>query len=185
MPLPKSTNTRKELHTRQITCTGYQREDGLWDVDACIKDTKTYPFENKYRGTIDIGEPLHEMWIRLTVDTDLVMHDCIAVTDHSPYACCGDITPIFKRLIGEKIGPGWTHKVKKLVAGAQGCTHLADLVPPATTTIFQTMAGIVKGKSTHEKSKPFYIGGCHAWQPDGQQVLDFHPEYYTGDKQTK
>jgi len=182
MPLPESTVSRKELHTRKITCTGYEREDGLWDVDARITDIKTYPFDNKHRGTIEPGDPLHDMWIRLTVDTSLLVHDCIAVTDKSPYSCCPDITPIFKRLIGETIASGWTYKVKKLVAGSQGCTHLADLVGPATTTIFQSMAGIVKGSPNQEAPKPFYIGGCHAWQSDGQQVLDFHPKYYTGSK---
>jgi|TARA_R110002095_G_scaffold126268_5_gene109427 hypothetical protein len=182
MPLPESPIAREHIHTRQVTCEGYRREDGLWDVDAQIKDIKTYPVENNHRGTIQPGVPIHEMWIRLTVDTDLLVHDCIAVTDHSPYACCPDITPIFKRLIGEKIAPGWTRRVKELVAGMQGCTHLADLVGPATTTIYQSMAGIAKGKTAAEKSKPFYINGCHAWVSDGQQVLDFHPEYYTGKK---
>ncbi|MBQ0724372.1 MAG: DUF2889 domain-containing protein [Cycloclasticus sp.] len=182
MPLPDSNIKREHIHTRQVTCTGYRREDGLWDVDAQIKDTKTYTVENNHRGPIKPGVPIHEMWLRLTVDVDLLVHDCIAVTDHSPYACCPDITPIFKRLIGEKIAPGWTRRVKELVAGVQGCTHLADLVGPATTTIYQSMAGITKGKTDAEKSKPFYINGCHAWVSDGQQVLDFHPTYYTGKK---
>jgi len=53
-------------------------------------------------------------------------------------------------------------------------------VPPATTTIYQSMAGIIKGESDEKISKPFYINGCHSWASDGQQVLDFHPEYYTG-----
>jgi len=185
MPLPISKNPRKEIHTRQITCKGFQRDDGLWDVDAQIKDIKTYPVDNSFRGQIQPGEPIHEMWIRLTVDTSMLVHDCIAVTDYSPYACCPDITPIFKRLIGKQIAHGWTRLVKELVAGTQGCTHLADLVPPATTTLFQTMAGIAKGKTDKETSKPFYIDGCHAWGSDGQQVLDFHPEYYSGKKAGK
>jgi len=180
MPLPESKIPRKHIHTRQITCKGYQREDDLWDVDAHITDVKTYLVDNNHRGEIHPGVPIHEMWIRLTVDVDLLVHDCIAVIDHSPYGCCPDITPIFKRLIGHKIAPGWTRLVKELVAGIQGCTHLADLVPPATTTIYQSMAGITKGKCDEEKSKPFYINGCHSWASDGQQVLDFHPEYYTG-----
>jgi len=182
MPLPESKIPRKHIHTRQITCKGYQREDGLWDVDAHITDVKTYTVDNSHRGDIHPGVPIHEMWIRLTVDVDLLVHDCIAVTDYSPYRCCPDITPIFKRLIGHKIAPGWTRRVKELVAGKQGCTHLADLVAPATTTLYQSMAGIgiAKGKSDDEKSKPFYINGCHAWKRDSQQVLDFHPEYYTG-----
>lgn len=182
MPLPDSPHSRKHIHTRQITCKGFQRDDGLWDVDAQIKDIKTYSVDNTYRGEIKPGEPIHEMWIRLTVDTHMLVHDCIAVTDHSPYGCCGDITPIFKRLIGQQIAPGWTRLVKNLVAGVQGCTHLADLVAPATTTLYQTMAGIAKGKTDQETSKPFYIDGCHAWVSDGEQVLTYHPEYYTGKK---
>ena len=181
MPLPVN-QPRKALHTRQITCNGFQREDGLWDVDAHISDTKTYAFENMHRGTITPGEPLHEMWLRITVDEQLIVHDCIAVVENAPYACCGDITPIFKKLIGEKIASGWTRRVKELVGGVQGCTHLVDLVGPATTTIFQSMAGIVKGKNTSDKSKPFYINGCYSWKSDGEQVLQFHPEHYTEDK---
>ena len=98
MPLPDSPQPRKERHTRQITCKGYQREDGLWDVDARITDIKTYSFDNVFRGTIEAGEPIHDMWIRLTVDTDMLVHDCIAVTDSSPYECCPDVTAYFQRI---------------------------------------------------------------------------------------
>lgn len=180
MPLPDNQTPRKEIHARQITCKGYQREDGLWDVDAHIVDAKTYAVDNAHRGTVNPGEPIHEMWIRLTVDVELLVRDCIAVTDHSPYGYCGDITGIFKKLIGETIAPGWNRRVKELVAGVQGCTHLADLVGPATTTIYQSMAGISKGKCEAEKSKPFYIDGCHVWASDGDQVLKFHPEFHAG-----
>lgn len=179
MPLPKST-ARKELHTRQITCTGYQRDDGLWDVDAHITDVKTYPVDNLHRGTIKTGEAIHDMWIRITVDEQLIIHDCMAVTDLSPFNCCPDITPIFKKLIGEKIAAGWTMRVKKLVGGLRGCTHLTDLLGPATTTIFQTMSAIRKNQSSSETTKPFYINGCHAWASDSEQVLTHHPKFYTG-----
>jgi hypothetical protein len=182
MPLPASKIPREEIHTRQITCKGYRREDQLWDVDAHITDVKTYTVDNDHRGSISPGEPVHEMWIRLTVDVDLMVHDCIAVTDSAPYDICGNITPIFKKLIGEKIGRGWGRRVKELLAGVQGCTHLADLVAPATTTIYQSMAGITKGKCDAEQAKPFYIDGCHAWARDGAQVLKFHPAYYAGKK---
>lgn len=179
MPLPES-SPRKKLHTRQITCKGFQREDGLWDVDAHITDIKSYPVDNNHRGVIQSGEAFHEMWIRLTVDKELVIHECIAVTDYAPFNCCGDINPIFKKLIGEKIAPGWTRRVKSLVAGIQGCTHLTDLIGPATTTIFQSMAGILsKEKNETKQIKPFYIDGCHAWNSKGPQVLRHHPKHYT------
>lgn len=182
MPLPEAA-TRKKLHTRQITCTGYQREDGLWDVDAHITDIKTYPIENRFRGGIVAGEPIHDMWIRLTVDEQLVIHDCIAVTDKSPFGCCPDITPIFKKLIGEKIAAGWTMRVKKLVGGLQGCTHLTDLLGPATTTIFQTMSSMSKKQQSVVQPRPFFLNGCHAWDTKGEQVKQLYPAFYTGDEQ--
>jgi len=181
MPLPNST-ARKELHTRQITCTGFKRDDGLWDVDAHITDVKTYSFENAHRGTIEPGEPVHDMWIRITVNDQLVVQNCIAVTDKSPFACCPNITPIFKKLIGEKIAAGWTMRVKKLVGGLQGCTHLADLLGPATTTIFQTMSSMSQKQQSNVQPRPFFLNGCHAWDTNGKQVQTHYPDFYTGDK---
>ena len=50
---------RRHIHTRRIECRGYLREDGLWDVDAWIEDTKTYPFESELRGTVEAGGQVH------------------------------------------------------------------------------------------------------------------------------
>ena len=71
MPLSRPA-PRKHIHTREIRCRGYHRKDGLWDIEAFLVDTKTYGFDNVDRGRIDAGEPIHGMWIRLTVDEDLV-----------------------------------------------------------------------------------------------------------------
>ena len=184
MPLPES-NARKQLHTRTINCEGFQRDDGLWEVDAHLVDVKTYAFEHDYRGTLNPGDPVHEMWIRLAVSEQMVVQDCLAVTDHSPYACCDEINGRFKKLIGEKIGRGWNRRVKELVGGPSSCTHLVDLIAPATTTLFQTMAGLSRGQQGKAGVKPFYIDGCHAWNSHGPQVLKYHPQHFTGkpDKQ--
>ena len=32
---------RKLMHTRAIDCKGYERADGLWDIEAHLVDTKT------------------------------------------------------------------------------------------------------------------------------------------------
>ena len=31
--------SRKQLHTREIKCIGYERDDGLWDIEGRITDT--------------------------------------------------------------------------------------------------------------------------------------------------
>ena len=58
MPLEKP-QPRKHIHTRDIQCRGYHRDDGLWDIEGTIMDTKTYSFDNIDRDGIPAGEPLH------------------------------------------------------------------------------------------------------------------------------
>ncbi|MEY4060244.1 MAG: hypothetical protein RL551_1502, partial [Pseudomonadota bacterium] len=36
--------SRNPLHTREITFQGYAREDGLWDIEAHLRDFKFHPF---------------------------------------------------------------------------------------------------------------------------------------------
>jgi hypothetical protein len=44
MPLP-APQARSHLHTRAVVFRGYHREDGLWDIEAALIDTKTYALE--------------------------------------------------------------------------------------------------------------------------------------------
>ena len=96
MPLSPAA-AREKLHNRDVTCRGYRREDGLWDIEGHLVDTKTYSFANRDRGQIGAGEPVHEMWIRLTIDEDMVIHHAEAATEFGPYAICPDIVDRFRR----------------------------------------------------------------------------------------
>src|SRR5271163_798275 len=73
---------REELHTRAITLRGYRRQDGLFDIEARLVDTKPFAMPNQDRGHIRAGEPLHEMWMRLTIDETMQIVACEAATDH-------------------------------------------------------------------------------------------------------
>ena len=44
MPLSESA-ARQAIHDRHVHCAGLRREDGLWDIEGHIRDTKTYSFE--------------------------------------------------------------------------------------------------------------------------------------------
>jgi hypothetical protein len=61
---------RNLLHLRDIQLRGYQRKDGLFDIEAHLVDTKSYGFNNEGRGWIEPGEALHGMWIRMTINED-------------------------------------------------------------------------------------------------------------------
>ncbi len=175
---------REPLHRRLIDCRGYRRSDGLWDVEGHITDTKTYSFANQDRGEIRAGEPLHEMWIRLTVDDDMVVRAVEAVTDAGPYRICPDITPAFAALKGLRIAPGWTKAVKQRLGGVHGCTHLVELLGPVATVVYQTLVSLRMKKlnATPPDRKPAVIDSCHAYRSDGEVVRRRWPNFYTGDK---
>ena len=46
---------------RTLDIQGFQRDDGLWDIEGKMIDMKSYAFANKDRGMIAAGEPLHEI----------------------------------------------------------------------------------------------------------------------------
>lgn len=184
MPLPQAA-ARQHIHTRQITFQGYEREDGLFDIEAHMTDTKTYAFTNNWRGTIEVGEPLHEMLVRITIDTDFVIHDVEAATENSPFSVCPDVTPKYKNLIGLKIGPGWRKAIRQRVGGTEGCTHITELMYPLATVAIQTIRPLQNHRrrqadsdSRRSQGKPFVLNTCHAWAEDSPVVRDNAPDYY-------
>ncbi len=111
MPL-SAPAARAPIHTRKVTCEGFRRTDGMWDIEGHITDVKSYPFHTEERGHMEPGDPIHQMWMRLTVDDQLTVHAVEAVTEHSPYRACPSITPRFQALVGLRVAPGWTRAVK-------------------------------------------------------------------------
>ena len=138
MPLPEPV-ARTPAHTRSITYQGFRREDGLWDIEAHMTDVKSYSFQNHFRGTIEAGEPMHEMLLRVTVDDDFVIQEVTAVTDNSPFEICPDIVEAYQSLAGIKMGPGWRRNIRQVVGGVRGCTHLTELLFPMATVAMQTL----------------------------------------------
>ena len=172
---------REQKHHRNIDIKGYTRNDGLWDIEAHLIDSKSYTFNNAHRGYIAAGEALHEMWLRLTVDENLVIKDIEAVTSHGPFTICPDATQNFKCLIGETIKTGWTKRTRQLLGGVKGCTHLVELLGPIATVAFQTVYG---GNQQNRQSgdKPLLLNSCYAFAENGAVIKEFYPDFYQPEK---
>ena len=191
MPLT-SPSPRKSLHDREISCTGFHRSDGLWDIEGRLTDRKNYSIENENRGQVNAGEPIHDMWIRVTLDDNLLIINVEAATDASPYSICPDITKNFNRLKGITIGPGWRRLVQSRVGGIHGCTHLVELLGPIATVAYQTIfskkaesiknpnlnqskINTVKSRNTRQ---PRLLNTCHAFSENTTVVKKIWPNYY-------
>ncbi|UYN94166.1 MAG: DUF2889 domain-containing protein [Enhydrobacter sp.] len=189
---------RQHLHTRRVTCQGFFRKDGLWDIEGRITDEKTYEHPNEWRGALKPGDLVHDMSIRLTLDHKLTIVNVEAVTDSSPYRVCGEIAPDFRKLIGLRIGGGFHRAVRERLGGVHGCTHIVELLGPVATTAFQTMSSrkardlnrahrAEKGAlpppddaKVRAPRKPYVIDTCHAWAANGEVVKRWAPHFYTG-----
>ena len=193
MPLPDPA-TRSRLHERRLSIDGYQREDGLFDIEGHIVDTKTYDFDSQWRGEVAAGVPVHEMWLRLTIDSTLTIRAVAAETDYGPFPPCYQVAPNFQRLEGLRIGPGWMRKVRERVGGIEGCTHINEMLAQIATTAFQTMVrhweaqrrkreveANAKGEIPAPGRRPPMIGSCYALAADGPIVEKMWPEFYTGE----
>ena len=183
---------RRHLHTRTIACEGYERGDGLFDIEARIVDTKTYAVEEPYRGRREPGMRVHDMQLRLTLDREMTVRDIEVATNDAPYDPCFTVAPAYKRLVGARMGGGWRRAVNDAVGGTKGCTHLRELLMPAATVAYQTMgswpkAGKVatEARPDGERKKPYFIDACKAWAADGPVVQRLFPLHYRATPRTR
>src|ERR1700749_4484686 len=70
MPLSQPAE-RERMHTRAIEINGYRRVDGCYDIEAHLTDRKTFGQPIAARGYIEPEEPIHDMWLRLTLDEQM------------------------------------------------------------------------------------------------------------------
>lgn len=187
MPLSQPAE-RTHLHTREVRCEGFRRADGLWDIEAHLCDTKTFGFDNRYRGgRIEAGEPVHGMSLRVTLDLDMRIHAAEASSDFTPFAVCTSAADQMQKLVGLSIGPGWMRQVRERIGSECGCTHLIEMLGPLATTAYQTMHKALEDREEAKPSraKPRIIDTCVALAGDGEIVRENWPEFYTGSADRK
>ncbi len=200
MPL-SSPVAREKLHTRRIVIEGYEREDGNFDVEAHLTDTKPFEIDNEDEGTLPPGKPLHEMWVRLTFDPRMTILAAEACTDHGPYAACSGGAAAYERLVGQRIKAGFLREANSRLAGAHGCTHHREMLQEIATTALQSMwparerrikaaravatpeaAAIMDAKAREAEAREAsgMIDSCIAYAADGAVVRKRWPGLYTG-----
>lgn len=182
MGLPEAAR-REKKHHRRIDCEGFLRADGLWDIDAHLVDTRSYDcgYDESHRGgVIRAGDPVHNMWLRLTIDLDFLIHDVQSVSEQTPFAICPRAADVMRELIGLRIGPGWRRQVRYRISSKQSCTHLMDLLGQLTATAFQTLHAALEEREAQRDAprKPPIIDTCIALSSSGAIVQKRWPEFY-------
>lgn len=166
---------RRPLHLRRIHCEGFERDDGLIDLEGTLIDTKPIPLALVSR-VVPAGEPIHQMRVRLTIDRERRIVDARAFSEETPYPDCREVEAAYRQLVGLCIEPGFTQQVKRLFRGTAGCTHMTELLPALASTAFQVLwaNGNFEGADepgSGRRTSP--LGGCHALRLDGRVVRTY------------
>lgn len=180
---------RTMLHRREIFCEGYERDDGLWDIEGQLLDTRSFELPMPFGEVLPPFQPLHQMGLRITVDSESVIREVTALLEHGPAPECKDIAVAYEQLVGLSIASGFSAKVRTLFAGRSGCTHMTDLLGPLATTAMQTLwAAQIRNKATGSevpisvRSPEKLIDSCHSFRSDGEVIRVHWPDSYTGNK---
>ena len=180
MPLSPSVPRRALRHTRAIEIQAFARDDGLWDIDAHISDVKTHD-ASLASGARRAGLPMHDLYLRLTIDRQLFVLDAEAVSDAVPYpGFCDTIGPAYKALIGLNLLKGFRFELKQRLSGILGCTHLTELAQVLPTAAIQAFAGDVIPTCDSAEAgaeRPFEINQCYALRADGAAVALYYPRW--------
>jgi hypothetical protein len=176
---------RTEAHARVIEMRAFARGNGLYDVEGHLVDRKPFAFL-RAGDTVPLapGAPMHDLWVRLTVDGDFVVRGIEAASDVTPYAICKQAEATLQVLVGERLARGWSSKVKERLRGAAGCTHLTEMLVPLATTAFQAIHGL-RPVQERTAGASALVDTCYAYDRGSEVVRRLAPERYEASPTSK
>jgi hypothetical protein len=183
---------RRPVHTRRISFEGFLREDGLWDLDCQLTDTRSEPITRAGGNVLPAGEPVHLLRVRLTLDDGLTIRAVQTAVAAAPFAECAlPAGEPMQKLVGLTMGPGWRKAIDQAIGGTAGCTHYRELVFNAATAAFQMIPGYRANGSRQDLLPgpggpvPFFMGKCMSWAFDGPVVQRLAPHFYRPPQQPR
>lgn len=166
---------RVAIHTRSIVCRSFRREDGWVDIDGRFIDTRAFDYDNHFRGRCLAGDALHNMQLRLTLDSRREIMAVQSAMHSTPYTTCPEVNANFQRLVGLNVGRGFRKALRERLGGVDGCTHVLALLDAMSAAAVQTMASSNRApRAAHEPeaktvqvfSLDALVGTCHSYRPD-------------------
>lgn len=166
---------RQLLHTRETLFRGYQRDEGLWDIEAELRDIKGRPVEIAGEPTIQADAALHDLFICLTIDSSYIVRAVDVRMRAVPHAQCPEALPPMQSLVGTTLAAGWRKTIETKLGGCAGCTHLREMLMHMGTVAFQTLSTEIPHVGD---GPPAHLGKCVSWDFAGLAVQRTYPKFY-------
>jgi hypothetical protein len=164
-----------KVHTRSIEINTYEHDDQHLVVEGCLMDKRTGEYflisgEKRPPGMI------HHMVIHMLVNiSTLTIEDIEAEMPTVPREECLETIESLAPVKGMRIASGFTLKVKELIGGIKGCSHLQAL-------LISMAPAAIQGFGAYQSQKPsgygsnlpliirFLINTCRPWRENGPLV---------------
>ena len=183
LQLPEAA-ARKPAHTRKTEFHVYARDDGMWDIDAVILDTKPYPLHTMDSGLRQPGDSIHQMAIRVTIDEEMTVRSIATAMAAAPFNECPAALDPMQKMVGASMTKGWRRSIDAALGGTLGCTHLRELLFNMATPAYQAIRPyrqyirIQNGEPVRPRDKPpGHLGGCMTWDAAGPMVRRLMPAF--------
>jgi hypothetical protein len=161
-----------------VNYQGFERDDGLWDIEGELHDSKAYDatsFRDPSKQRL-AGEAIHHMWLCVTVNRQLVVQAVDVAMDSHPLKGCTEAQAALQRMVGCSMARGWRQSIQKHLGGVESCTHLRELLFNLATAAFQSVPAVFS--STNPDEPPRHLGQCTGWDFNGNGVKEYFPQFY-------
>ncbi|MDX9786784.1 MAG: DUF2889 domain-containing protein [Desulfobacterales bacterium] len=165
------------IHSRSIDMKSYALDEDTVLVEGWLRDDRFEKIYNTTGEEMDKG-PVHYLTIRLKVGgSPPAILDAEAEMPHVPLEFCRTVLDSIPKVIGMNIQAGFVKKVRALMGGVKGCSHLTHLL---TVMSQAALHGYITNK--WRKKRPvansiddvenieFLVGSCRAWTQDGPKL---------------
>ncbi len=163
------------LHTRTYEVRSYRQSETEFRLRGRVTDVK--PPGNFIA---DDPEPMtiHDMVVDVVVQMPgMVITGAEVVMQTHPHGHCTEIVDHYQKLVGLSIARGYTHRVRELFGGPNGCTHTTALLQAMAPVAHQSMWSMMRpadGETPVEitlevqrERMQFNKNTCHVWAEDG------------------
>jgi hypothetical protein len=167
----------KKIHGRNIEISTYVHGPDAVVVEGRLTDNR---LKQTYYLSGECRPPgiVHDMVIRMIVRGPGLAIEAIDVEMQTvPKEDCREVENALQPVVGMNIRSGFTEKVKTLVGGANGCSHLvALLLAMAPAAVQGAWAAVVQHPvdraSVSGAALKFLENTCHVWRSDGPALTE-------------
>ena len=165
----------RKIHTRDIKIATFAYDAAHIVVEGELNDNRIIA---NFSHTGDRRPPgnIHHMFIRLLIEIASIRIVKVEVEMPGiPHQDCPQTIPVFDKLKGMRIAPGFTSKVRHIIGGPRGCAHLTGLLMAMASAAIQGL-WTYRAREPHQDeiinamANDYLIDTCRVWRRDGPLV---------------